>query len=184
MADERNTDDTTVPMKLPDDVVEKLIAAAKQQIDDYEREPRDLETREEEEKYDTFVPPQVLPDPKPQHGYVFRWVRTGTLGSPDNMNVSMRFREGWVPVRTEDHLELNLRVDEDGRWAKDGLVEVGGLLLCKMSAEKARSREGYYKTLAARQMESVDETFLRNEDRRMPLLAPERRSRTQFGRDS
>jgi hypothetical protein len=54
---------------------------------------------------------------------------------PDNTNVSKRFREGWEPVRAEDHPELQIMSDHKSEWGEKGGIEVGGLLLCKAPEE-------------------------------------------------
>ena len=36
--------------------------------------------REEEKREEVWTPPSLLPVPKPQDGYVFRWIRTRMLG--------------------------------------------------------------------------------------------------------
>jgi len=58
------------------------------------REPRELETRSETSRETAWQPPTLLPDPIPQPGWAFRWVRTSMVGQSDATNVSMRFREG------------------------------------------------------------------------------------------
>ena len=69
-----------------------------------ERTPRNVTTRTVEQRpTDSLKPASILPDPEPQDGYVFRWVKTSLLGQPDNTHVSKMFREGWAPVRAEDH---------------------------------------------------------------------------------
>jgi hypothetical protein len=103
------------------------------------------------------------------------------IGNADSTNVSRQFREGYVPVRAEDHPELMLEADQNSRFK--GNVEVGGLLLCKIPTEVAQQRAAYYQNLAQQQMTSVDNNFMRENDPRMPLLAPERTSRVSFGRD-
>ena len=60
------------------ELVNQLVEAAKKQIVESERTDREFETREEEQKYDSFLPPQVIPDPKIEPGYAFRWIRTGS----------------------------------------------------------------------------------------------------------
>jgi hypothetical protein len=145
-----------------------------------DRTPRDLETRDHQARVPSWKPPSILPDPKPEPGYVFRWVRTSMMNNADNTNVSRQMREGYVPVRAEDHPELMLFSDQDGRFK--GNVEVGGLLLCKVPVEVAKQREAYYGNMAHQQMESVDNNLMRENDPRMPLLKPERSSRTTFGR--
>ncbi|MBE16200.1 MAG: hypothetical protein CL867_08105 [Cytophagaceae bacterium] len=144
------------------------------------RTPRSLETRSDNKRPTEWKPPSVLPDPTPQKGWAFRWVRTSMTGQSDNTNVSMRFREGWEPVKAVDHPELSVIPDHESRFP--GCVEVGGLLLCKAPEETAAARSQHYQQKAAQQMESVDQAYMRENDPRMPVLAPDRRSRTTFGR--
>lgn len=138
------------------------------------RTPRDLESREKTAR-SVYVPPSNLPDPTPEPGWAFRWVATAVMGQSDAMNVSKRMREGWVPVKAEDHPELALFE------SKNGNVEVGGLMLCKMPQEQAEARERYYADQTRSQMESVDAHFMRENDARMPLFS-EKRSETTRGR--
>lgn len=137
------------------------------------RTPRDLESRAKQARTE-YVPPSNLPDPNPEPGYVFRWVATHVLGEADNTNVSKKMREGWVPVKAEDHPEMQLMATPSGN------IEIGGLMLCKMPVEMAKARDAYYAKQAQAQMESVDNTFMRNNDPRMPLFT-ERKSSTSRG---
>lgn len=146
-----------------------------------ERIPREFVTREKAERPKKWMPPQLLPDPTPEAGYVFRWIRVSTLGSTDPMNVSSKFREGWEPVKASDHPEIQLMGNGSGRFP-DG-IEIGGLLLCKTPKEFAEQRDAYYRQQAEGQMQSVDSNFMRDNDPRMPLFK-ERRSEVKFGRGS
>ena len=145
------------------------------------RTPRELDTREHKERPKrSFVPSSVLPTPHERPGVKHRWVRVSALGEADIKNVSGRFREGWVPVKRDDYPELEVvESDKDSRFP-DG-VEIGGLLLCSNSEDTVDSRREYYAERARTQMESVDNTYLRENDPRMPMLKPERRTRTTFG---
>ena len=146
-----------------------------------ERINRDAESREVETRAsDSWLPASVLPNPAPQDGWVFRWIRTSTLGHADNTNVSQKFREGWVPVKAEDHPELEVMSDIDSRFV--GNIEIGGLLLCRIPTEVLKKRENHFQHVADSQMESVDNNFLKQNDPRMPVLNPERSTRTTFGR--
>lgn len=145
-----------------------------------DRTPRDHVTREHTIRPTAWKPPSILPDPTPEPGYVFRWIRTSMMNSADNTNVSRQLREGYVPVRAEDHPELMLAADENGRFK--GNIEVGGLLLCKIPEEVARQRANYYSNIAQQQMESVDNNLMRDSNPLMPILRPERTSKTTFGR--
>ena len=140
-----------------------------------DRKNRDLTTREKSARA-VYVPPTNLPDPTPEPGYVYRWVATHVLGQSEVTNVSRRMREGWEPVKAADHPELMLLGNE-----KTGNVEIGGLMLCKMSAEKAKARDAYYDTQAQNQMDSVDNSFMRQNDPRMPLFADRKSSSTRGG---
>lgn len=143
------------------------------------RTAREKETREAEKRESSWRPTALLPIPLPQSGYVFRWIRTSTFGKPDNKNVSARIREGWEPVLASEHPELQIMSDRDSRFPDN--VEVGGLLLCKTATENVTARKNYYEKRATDQMSTVDNNYLRENDPRMPLMKPERKSRTTFG---
>jgi len=146
-----------------------------------ERTDRSHDTREDiVREDDSWVPSSVLPTPDPQDGWVFRWIRTSTLGQSDNTNVSRKFREGWVPVTREEHRELKIPSDINSQF--EGNIEQGGLLLCKAPEEKMRARTKHFEEVAQRQMESVDSNYMRENDPRMPLLRPEKSTRTTFGK--
>ena len=146
-----------------------------------ERNPWSHETRKDSTREDdSWIPSSVLPTPEPRDGWRFRWIRTSTLGHPDNTNVSQKFRDGWVPVKREDHPEMVGQSDINSRW--EGAVEQGGLLLCKAPEEKMQSRNKHFQKIAQQQMESVDRNYMRENDPRMPLLRPEKSTRTTFGK--
>lgn len=142
---------------------------------------RELLTREKTSRARTWAPPTLLPDPNPEPGYEFRWIRLSTLGTKDPMNVSAKLREGWEPVKASDHPEVHLEMVEDSRF-KDNIV-VGGLMLCKIPSEMVEQRNAYYNGQAQAQMTSVDNNFMRENDPRMPLFA-EKRSKVTFGNGS
>tara|TARA_R110000868_G_scaffold152014_4_gene376607 strand:- start:89 stop:385 length:297 start_codon:yes stop_codon:yes gene_type:complete len=95
-------------------------------------------------------------------------------------NVSRRFREGYVPVKATDFPELKIMSDLDSRFPEN--VEVGGLLLCSIPADIAEDRTYGQAEDANAQMDAVDRNYLRESDPRMPVLRPERSSRTTFGK--
>lgn len=136
---------------------------------------RDANTREKSVRQ--WAPAALLPDPKPQPGWVFRWVRTSILGQNDLTNMSGKMREGWEPVKSEDHPELMLETN------KAGNVEIGGLILCKAPKELMDQREAYYAKQTRAQMDSVNNTLMRDNDPRMPLFKEHKSevSRSRFG---
>ena len=151
-----------------------------------ERTPREIESREASQRIQSWENPSNLPNPEPQEGWVFRYIRTSLLGNADNPNVSRKLREGWQPCRLEDHPELQIHMmDHNSEWSVKGNVEIGGQLLCKMPLEKAKARDEYFSNLAESQMESVDNTYFKDQDSRMATKQVfERKSRTTFGKDS
>lgn len=149
--------------------------------DEQDRTARKHESRDNDMRPTSWSPPTVLPEPEPQEGWVFRWVRTSMIGHSDNRNVSMRLREGWEPVRAEDHPELMLNSDHNSEWGERGCVEVGGLLLCKAPKELMDQRRQHYERMADSQMEAIDNNLMRENDPRMPILAPDRNTRVSFG---
>ena len=144
------------------------------------RDSRTTETREADQRKVSWQRPSMLPVPEAKPGIEYRWIRTSTLGQSDNTNVSSKFREGWTPVRAEDHPNLQVVSDIDSRFTDN--IEVGGLLLCQNAAENVQARREAQLQQAESQMDAVDNSYLRNSDPRMPVLNPERSTRTSFGK--
>ncbi len=147
------------------------------------RSPRSVEKREQELRNQTWSPPNMLPDPYPQDGWTFKWVRISTQGQDDPTNYSKKLREGWEAVPVEEVPEMeHLVLDPTPRFK--GKVEVGGLLLCRMPESIANQRNEYYRNQSEEAMRSVDNTLMRESNPRMPINAPERNSRISFGKGS
>ena len=139
------------------------------------RTPRDLTTRDKTARV-VYAPPSTLPTPNPEPGMTFRWVATHQLGQATHTNVSKRLREGWVPVKAEDHPELMVAGNASGN------VEIGGLMLCKMPTERVEARTEFYNRTAQDQMASVDNSFMRESDPRMPLFRERNSTSTKGAR--
>lgn len=139
---------------------------------------RDTESRAAAERPKRWAPAQLLPEPNPEPGYAFRWIRLSTLNADDPMNISAKLREGWEPVKASDHPEVHVFGSENNRFP-DSIV-VGGLMLCKTPTELVDQRNAYYHGQAESQMQSVDNNFMRENDPRMPLFR-ERQSKVTFG---
>lgn len=144
-----------------------------------DRTPRAVDLRENSARPASWKPPSILPDPEPQEGYTFRWVRLGAGGQADNTNVSKQFREGWAPVRAEDHPELHVLPDHGTRFP--GNVVVGDLMLCKAPKEFMEQRAKHYEDAANANLKASDNNLFQLNDSRAPLLTPERKSQTKFG---
>lgn len=145
------------------------------------RTARDLETREKQGRIKQWAPADKLPEPHKVEGYGHRWIRKATMGVSDPTNLSKNLREGWEPCKLSEYPELKLTVDTGSAGADN--IEVGGLLLCRMPTEMIRQRDAYYSGAGAAQMDSVDSSFMKENDPRMPLFS-EKKSQTSFGRGS
>ena len=82
------------------------------------------------------------------------------LGAADAKNISSSFREGYEPVKAEEYPELMMHAVEEGRFK--GGVEVGGLVLCRIPEEFLVQRAKYYEAQNKANMESVDNTFMKD----------------------
>jgi hypothetical protein len=142
-------------------------------------ETRAADSRPMLERPLAWSPPQLLPDPTPEPGYAFRWIRLSTLNVDDPMNISSKFREGWEPVKASQHPEVHV-YGKDSSQFSDSII-VGGLMLCKTPVEFVEQRDDYYRKQADNQMASVDNTYMRENDPRMPLFK-ERSTKVTFGK--
>lgn len=139
---------------------------------------REMETRETESRVETWKPPSLLPDPTPSADWVFRWIRKSIRGESDPSNVSMRLREGWTVARAEDHPEIMAEIVMNE--SKSGMIEIGGLILCKTSRTMAEQRNRYYEDITRRQTDAVNNNLMKENDPRMPLFK-ESSSKVTFG---
>ena len=140
---------------------------------------RELESRTQQERPKQWTPPELLPEPDKEEGYVYRWVRVSTLNTSDPRNISSKLREGWEPVRIEEQPKFKLLANQDGQF-KDN-IEIGGLLLCKSPKEFVEQRAAYYAKQTQEQTDAVDNNLMRQSDPRMPIFN-ERKSSTSFGK--
>jgi hypothetical protein len=143
------------------------------------RKPRELESRQQEERPKQWTPPELLPEPDKQPGYKYRWIRVSTMNTADPRNLSSKLREGWEPVHMDEQPKFKLLADPTSRF-KDN-IEIGGLLLCKAPEELVDQRNGYYQNMTEQQTIAIDNSFMKQNDPRMPLFN-ERKSTVSFGK--
>ena len=148
-------------------------------MDNTNRQDREIDTRDDFQRADSSKPASLLPEFKKVPGWAYSLVRTSLLNEADNLNVSSKMREGWEPVKLADHPEMKIMVDQNSRF-KDG-VEIGGLLLCKIPEEFVAQRKAYYENKSKQQADAVDNSFMKQNDPRMPLFA-ESKATTSFGK--
>ena len=156
------------------------MADKQEEITTTDRAPRSADTRDSETRLKPWQPPSLLDAPTPPDGYIYRWLRESMVGVEDKANMSKRIREGWEPVRAEEHPEFEAPTVDDGRHA--GVIGVGGLILAKMPIETVNQRRAYYTQMAADQMQAVDSNLMRESDSRMPISNPNRNSQITFGK--
>jgi hypothetical protein len=140
---------------------------------------RELETRSQQDRPKKWAPAELLPEPDKQPGFGYRWIRIAALDKADPRNLSAKLREGWEPVKVSEQPKFHLLIDPNSRF-KDN-IEIGGLLLCKTPLEFIEQRNTHYRNQTDAQTTAVDNSFMRENDPRMPLFA-ERKSSTSFGK--
>jgi hypothetical protein len=141
--------------------------------------PRELETREIEERPKQWMPPEILPEPDKQPGFAYKWIRVSLLNNADARNIASRLRSGYEPVAAEEQPKFKLLVDPNSRF-KDN-IEIGGLLLCKRPIEFDGQELDYYAKQTKAQEDAVNNNLMRQSDSRMPLYM-ERKSEVTFGK--
>lgn len=150
--------------------------------DAQKRNPRELETREMASfRPESWMAPETLPMPNHRPGWGHRYIRVSTLGNADPSNISSKFREGYEPVKADEYPELMMHAVVDGRFK--GGIEIGGLVLCRIPDEFLKQRSDHYSRQNKLQMESVDQSYLRENHPHMQKFA-ERRSEVSFGSGS
>lgn len=145
-----------------------------------DRTPRSAESRDKVSRRKPWQPPSLLDAPPPPQGYVYRWIRESMIGQNDPANMSKRIREGWEPVRAEDHPDFEAPSIEDGKHA--GVIGVGGLILAKIPKETVDERRAYYQNVADQQIQAVDNDLMRESNQVMPISNPNRTTKVTFGK--
>ena len=139
---------------------------------------RALDSRVQAHRPTYWQAPEALPMPDERPGWKHRYIRLSTLGNADPSNISSKLREGYEPCKEEDYPELMMHASTDGRFK--GNIEIGGLVLCRIPAEFMDQRDAHFAKINKAQMESVDNTYMKDNDPRMSKFA-ERTSKVTFG---
>lgn len=140
---------------------------------------REMEARTQQERPKQWAPAELLPEPDKQPGFAYRWIRVSTLDKADPRNLSAKLREGWEPVKVSEQPKFQLLIDPNSRF-KDN-IEIGGLVLCKTPEEFVKQRNEYYANQTQAQTTAIDNSFMRENDARMPLFS-EKKSSHSFGK--
>ena len=145
------------------------------------RAPRVMESRAANARPQMWRAPEILPQPDDRPGWKHRYVRVSIQGTADPSNISSKLREGYEPCKAEEYPELMMHAATEGRFK--GGIEVGGLLLCRIPTEFLEQRMQHYERQNKAQIDSVDNSFLRENDPRMQKFT-ERSSKVTFGSGS
>ena len=144
------------------------------------KQTRSSQTREKNSRRKPWAPPSRLDAPDAPDGYKHRWIRTSIRGEDDKINVHSKLREGYEPVRSDEHPGLNdFASIEDGQHA--GVIGNGGLMLARIPEETAQERTEYYRGRTREQISAVDQDLMREEHPSMPI-SRDRQSRVSFGK--
>ena len=144
------------------------------------KQTRASQTREKNSRRKPWAPPSRLDAPDAPDGYKHRWIRISIRGEDDKINVHSKLREGYEPVRSDEHPGLNdFASIEDGQHA--GVIGNGGLMLARIPEETAQERTEYYRGRTREQISAVDQDLMREEHPSMPI-SRERQSRVSFGK--
>lgn len=144
------------------------------------RVPRSVETRENDKRKTSWVPPASFPKLPNSESTVYRWIRTHVAGEYDARSYQRRYSEGWRPVAPSDLPDIALAVPPQSDINMTE-IRVGSVVLCANSAEKMRDRKLYYQNKTDQQMKSVDHSMFKLQDRRLPMFR-EHSSRVSLGR--
>lgn len=143
-----------------------------------DRTPRTADTREKESRRKPWSPPSVLDAPPAPEGFKHRWVRASIRGEEDKGNVFNRLRQGYEPVRADEHPGYQAPTIDEGKHA--GVIGNGGLILTRVPVETANERTDYYGNRTREQMTAVDQDLMKEQHPSMPINQ-QRQSRVSFG---
>ncbi len=143
-----------------------------------DRTPRTADTREKETRRKPWAPPSTLEAPPAPEGFQHRWIRASIRGEEDKGNVFNRLRQGYEPVRADEHPGFQAPTIEDGKHA--GIIGNGGLILARVPVETANERTEYYGGRTREQMVAVDQDLMKEQHPSMPINQ-QRQSRVSFG---
>ena len=71
------------------------------------RKPREIETRQQSVRPESWKPPELLPEPDKQAGFAYRWIRVSTLNNADPRNLSAKLREDGNPLELKSNLSFS-----------------------------------------------------------------------------
>lgn len=141
------------------------------------RTPRASETREKSVRQTEYRKGTTLPEFEPRDGWAFKWVRTSVNDVKDDKTFQARLYEGYEPVGVDEFPELA----HETRFSKSGLVERGGLVLCKIPQAVVDDRNRQLANVTKDRLDSAEDSYMRDADERAKRLFTKKREAV-FGR--
>lgn len=121
--------------------------------------------------------PSQLDAPAPRPGYVQRWVRYRTGNQEDADNLDKMLDQGWRPVKRSAASRVHeLTADLRGKYGQ--YIVKRGLILMEMPEKLAAERNKHYRNKLRQMTQAIDRDLFKLHHPHMPLLKPERFSRT------
>lgn len=126
-------------------------------------------TRDSEARVKSYRPPSVLDMPPAPPGVEYRWIRVLNRGQDDLKSMSSRQRDGWEPVKVEDHPDYagNIPAVSEGRFS--GVFGVGDLVLMRNDIANNAARRRYYQAKTDNAQAAIDNDVLSVQHSSMPL---------------
>lgn len=146
------------------------------------QDTRETETKEFQEPL-VWQKPSVFPEPTPQEGYAFHWVRVSINGEADPRSLDKRLQQHYQPVTAEEDPKLKRYAVQDNRYNGrfDGCIEIGGLVLHKVPKTIVEQRNAYYKQKTQKQNQIFIDEYKTDEDKKAPKFS-DIKSRVSFGK--
>ncbi len=144
------------------------------------RTTRESTSRSTQERKKSWTPPNKLAAPEPKEGFKHRWVRRSVRNEPDDMNVVSRIRQGYEPVRAEDHPDFIGTSIPEGE-SMSGIISVGDLILTEVPIEVAEQRQDHFEGQAKRMEEAVNQDLERHRSRYTKIYEESDRTRVEYG---
>jgi len=166
----KTTPDSQQTHALDNDSVHVQNESARQ-VDSVEQIDRDSELPT------SWKRPSILGAPDPRPGFVQRWVRYKVGADEDTDNLEKMLEQGWRPRKRSTGKRVHeLTADLKGKYGQ--YIVKRGLMLMELPESLAAQRRAYYRRRLDRMTESIDRDLFKENNRVMPLLKPERHTRT------
>lgn len=115
-----------------------------------------------------WVRGQSLAAPEARPGMRQRWIRVGSLGADDPINVARKMREGWKP-RPADSIPADFQLPSisHGQWA--GCIGVEGMVLMEMPERLAAKRDSHFRAKTDNITNGIETELQAQSDPRMEI---------------